>query len=85
LVTVIPLLWFAQAVKRIPLSTMGFIQYLTPTSTFFIGLLIYKEHFDSVKLIGYSIVWVGVLIFIIDNLLTNLKLKTQLKIGKRVV
>lgn len=68
LITTIPLIWFANAVKSVPLSTIGFIQYLTPTITFLIGLLVYHESFQPIKLIGYSIVWIGVLIFILDNL-----------------
>lgn len=73
LVTTIPLIWFAKAVKSVPFTTLGFIQYLTPSTTFLIGLLIYHEPFSSVKLIGYAIVWVGVLIFVGDNIWNNRK------------
>lgn len=75
LITTVPLIWFANAVKSVPMSTIGFIQYLTPTITFLIGLLIYQEPFKPVKLVGYSIVWVGVLIFILDNVRNRVRLR----------
>lgn len=77
LVTTIPLIWFALAVKSVPLTTLGFIQYLTPSITFLIGLLIYHEPFSTLKLIGYTIVWLGVLIFVADNLINNHKKKLE--------
>jgi len=79
-ITTVPLIWFANAVKSVPMSTVGFIQYLTPTITFLIGLFIYHEPFKPVKMVGYSIVWFGVLIFILDNVLNRVRLRRS--IGK---
>jgi chloramphenicol-sensitive protein RarD len=62
-VTTVPLLMFASAVQRIPLTTVGIMQYIAPTLQFLIGILIYKESFTSTKLIGYSMVWIALIIF----------------------
>jgi len=64
LVTAIPLLMFASATKRISLFSVGFLQYLTPTVQFLLGVLIYKEPFLYSHLIGFSIIWVALIIFI---------------------
>jgi len=66
-VTTIPLLLFASAAKQIPLSMIGILQYLAPTIQFLIGVLIYKEPFDQSRLIGFSIVWLALVIFWVEN------------------
>jgi chloramphenicol-sensitive protein RarD len=66
-VTTIPLLLFASAAKQIPLSMIGILQYLAPTIQFLIGVLIYKEPFDQSRLIGFSIVWLALIIFWVEN------------------
>ena len=63
LVTTIPLLMFASAAQRIPLSLVGVLQYIAPTLQFLIGVLIYKEPFDQSHLIGFGIVWLALIIF----------------------
>jgi chloramphenicol-sensitive protein RarD len=55
--TTAPLLSFATATKRIPLSTVGMLQYITPTLQFLIGVLIYNEPFPLRRFIGFGIVW----------------------------
>ena len=62
-VTVIPLLLFASAVRRIPLSTMGILQYIAPTLQFLLGVLVYREAFSSSQFIGFGLVWLGVIVF----------------------
>jgi chloramphenicol-sensitive protein RarD len=71
LVTTIPLLMFASAAKQIPLTIVGLLQYIAPTIQFFIGVFIYKEAFDFSRLIGFSIVWVALIIFAVENYLAN--------------
>lgn len=70
-VTTIPLLLFASAAKQIPLSMIGILQYLAPTIQFLIGVLVYKEPFDQSRLIGFSIVWLALIIFWVENYLAN--------------
>ena len=66
-VSVIPLLLFSIGVRSAPLSTIGLIQYVTPTLQFLIGLLLYNEPFDSAHLIGFSIIWLALIIFTIES------------------
>jgi chloramphenicol-sensitive protein RarD len=66
-VTTIPLLLFASAAKQIPLSLVGLLQYIAPTLQFLIGVFLYKEPFDQSHLIGFGIVWVALVIFVVEN------------------
>jgi chloramphenicol-sensitive protein RarD len=69
-VTVIPLLMFASAVRRIPLSLAGILQYITPTLQFLIGVLIFGEAFTRTEFIGFGLVWLAVLVFTTENFVT---------------
>jgi len=71
LVTTIPLLMFASAAKQIPLTIVGLLQYIAPTIQFLIGVFIYKEPFDQAHLIGFSIVWVALIIFAVESYMAN--------------
>lgn len=71
--TTVPLLLFASAVRRIPLSMAGIMQYITPTLQFLLGALIYQEPFGYNKLIGFSIVWIALLLFGIEGVLAHHK------------
>jgi len=62
-VTAIPLFWFGKAATRIPLSTIGFIQYLSPTLQLLIGLFIYHEPFSPLMLVSFGLVWAGLVLF----------------------
>jgi chloramphenicol-sensitive protein RarD len=62
-VTTIPLLMFASAAQRIPLSTLGVLQYITPTMQFLLGVLVYHEPFNQSHLIGFCIVWLALIMF----------------------
>jgi chloramphenicol-sensitive protein RarD len=71
IVTTIPLLMFASAAKQIPLTVVGLLQYIAPTLQFLIGVFVYKEPFDSSRLIGFGLVWVALIVFGIENHLAN--------------
>lgn len=62
-VTALPLLWFAQGSKTVPLSTMGFVQYISPTITLFIGVFWYHEPFTTVHLVSFSFIWGGLALY----------------------
>ncbi len=70
-VTTIPLFLFAVAVRRIPLSLIGILQYIAPTLQFLCGVLIYKEPFNRDQLIGFGIVWIALIIFWVENALAR--------------
>lgn len=67
LATIIPLLLFASAVKQIPLSLIGILQYIAPTIQFLLGILVYGEPFSTSQLIGFSIIWVALIIFTTES------------------
>jgi chloramphenicol-sensitive protein RarD len=69
--TTIPLLLFAAAVTRIPLSTMGMLQFVNPTLQFLIGVLIYREPFTGVQMVGFVMVWAGLVVFAVEGYITR--------------
>ena len=68
LVTISPLLLFASAVRRIPLSVVGLLQYIAPTIQFLLGVSLYDEPFSRTQLIGFAIVWIALIVFSVDGL-----------------
>jgi chloramphenicol-sensitive protein RarD len=69
-VTTVPLLMFASAARRIPLTTIGIMQYLAPTLQFLLGVIVYREPFTTAKLVGFSLVWVALIFFWTEGYLT---------------
>ena len=63
MITTIPLLMFASATKRIPLSLIGILQYIAPTIQFLLGVLFFHEPFSLSQFIGFCFVWVALIIF----------------------
>ncbi|WP_082130127.1 EamA family transporter RarD [Aneurinibacillus tyrosinisolvens] len=61
--TALPLLWFAEGAKRVPLSTMGFIQYVSPTITLTLGVFIFKEAFTATHAVSFGFIWCGLLLY----------------------
>ncbi len=68
ILTAIPLILFGAAASRVPLSTIGFIQYLTPTIQFSIGFFVFGEPMPAVRWVGFALVWVSLAILTIDAL-----------------
>lgn len=66
-VTTVPLALFAAGARRIPLSTMGFLQYTSPSCTFFLAIFVYHEAFDHNKLISFVCIWLGLAALSIDG------------------
>lgn len=55
--TAIPLLLFAAGARRLPLATLGLVQYLAPTISLLLGVWVFHEPFDSQRLIGFVFIW----------------------------
>jgi len=55
-------------VRRVPLSTIGLMQYLAPTMQFLIGVLVFHEPFDRDRGIGFAIIWGALALFMADSL-----------------
>jgi chloramphenicol-sensitive protein RarD len=68
MVTTAPLLCFAGAANRISLTTLGLLQYITPTLQLAIGVLGFDEPMGTVRWIGFSLVWIALAIFTIESL-----------------
>jgi chloramphenicol-sensitive protein RarD len=68
LVTVIPLLCFGGAATRIPLSTLGLMQYLTPTTQFILGLTVFDEPMPPMRWVGFGLIWLALVLFTIETL-----------------
>ena len=67
-VTVLPLLAFSAAATRIPLSTLGLLQYLGPSLQFAIGVFVYREPMPPSRLVGFALVWVALALFTTEGL-----------------
>lgn len=65
-VTAIPLLLFAIAARRMPYSTLGFIQYLGPTLIFLLGLFVFGQQLRTVQLASFVLIWTAIAIFVAD-------------------
>jgi len=70
-VTTVPLLMFASAARRIPLSTIGVMQYVSPTLQFLCGVLIYGEAFSAAQARGFAAIWLGLIVFYLEALLSR--------------
>ncbi|MFA6780378.1 MAG: EamA family transporter RarD [Paludibacteraceae bacterium] len=66
-VTAIPLLLFTAAAKLLPLSFIGFLQYLAPTLSLLIGVFMYGETFTLGHLLSFGWIWAGLLVFTINQ------------------
>lgn len=71
IITVIPLLLFGSAVRLIPLWMLGLLQYVAPTCQFLLGVLVFHEPFDSIKLVGFSLIWLALIIFSLESVWTH--------------
>jgi chloramphenicol-sensitive protein RarD len=67
-VTATPLLWYAMGSARVKLSTMGFLQYISPTISLIIGVFVYGEKFTSTHLLSFSFIWIGLIIYSFSNM-----------------
>jgi chloramphenicol-sensitive protein RarD len=67
-VTAIPLVLFAYGVRRVPLSTVGLIQYVGPTLQLLTGVFVFHEAFSRTQLIGFGLIWIALLIYAGDGL-----------------
>lgn len=67
-VTALPLLCFAGAANRIPLATLGLLQYIAPTVQFFLGVFVFHESMPAIRWIGFAFVWLALIILTIDSI-----------------
>jgi chloramphenicol-sensitive protein RarD len=68
IITATPLLLFARAARAISLTLLGILQYIAPTVQFLLGVFLYNEPFTLTRLVGFSIIWIALLIFTFEGL-----------------
>jgi chloramphenicol-sensitive protein RarD len=78
--TALPLLWFANGAKRIPLSMIGILQYIAPSISLFIGVFLYHEHFTKIHMVTFSLIWTALLIYSLSK--TKLLVSAEQKFRK---
>lgn len=66
LITTIPLLAFAEAAVHLPLTVLGFVQFLSPSLQFLLGVFVYREPFTATHAAGFALIWAGLAIFLLD-------------------
>eukprot|EP00752_Nemacystus_decipiens_P000374 g374.t1 len=66
LVTAAPLMFYVAGARRLPMSTMGMLFYLTPTGLFLLGTLLYGEPVSEGDLISFGLIWLGLAVFTYD-------------------
>ncbi len=71
IVTAVPLLCFGAALRRLQLSTMGFLQYVGPTLQFLVASVLFKEPLDKTKLSSFILCWLAIAVYIADSLINR--------------
>lgn len=66
--TAVPLILFAIAAKRLNLSTLGLMQYVTPTFLFFFAVFLFKEPFSLVQLGAFALIWIGLILYTLASI-----------------
>ncbi|NOY12881.1 MAG: EamA family transporter RarD, partial [Deltaproteobacteria bacterium] len=77
MVTAIPLLLFVGAARRLQLTTIGFLQYITPSLHFLLAVGLYREAFSQDQLISFLLIWAGLGIFSANAIHRNRKLRQE--------
>lgn len=75
IVTTLPLLGFSHSAQVLHLSTLGILQYITPTIAFLLGVFVYHEYFSKNMLITFILIWAGLIIYSVDGLYQLKKMK----------
>ncbi|MGP4106242.1 EamA family transporter RarD [Virgibacillus sp. L01] len=76
-VTAIPLLLFASGAKQIPLSMIGFLQYIAPTIMLLLGVFVYQETFSLAHFISFALIWIALIIYMASAHRSSVRLKEK--------
>ncbi len=71
IITSVPLVFFTAAARRLPLSMLGFFQYLTPTGHFILAVFVFGELFTDWHLVSFVFIWVALVLYSIDAIKNN--------------
>ncbi len=70
-VTALPLLCFGEAARRLPLTTLGFLQYLAPSMQLALAVAVYKERFEAEHAVSFGLIWLGLAVFSVEFFLAR--------------
>lgn len=83
--TALPLLYFAKGAQKVPLSMLGFLQYIAPTLTLILGVFVYNESFTKMHLLAFLFIWGALAIYSLSMTKWGVsgaqKMKNRMKIG----
>jgi chloramphenicol-sensitive protein RarD len=82
-VTTIPLLLFGYAAQKIPLSSLGLLQYLAPSISLVIGVFVYGEDFSRPRMIGFCLIWLALAVYMAENIARRLRFEKKLRQAAR--
>ena len=71
--TALPLLWFGIGAQKIPLYMVGFLQYISPTISLILGVLMYGESFTKDHVVTFACIWIAIALFTISNIRQGIK------------
>ena len=71
IVTSLPLIWFAAAARKLPLTTIGLLQFTSPSATLLLGVFVYGERFSAVEAATFGCIWLALLLYTADALLAR--------------
>lgn len=69
--TALPLFWFAKAAERLPLSMVGFIQYIAPTTSLLLAIFVFHEPFTGGELFSFVLIWIALLLYSVATFRTS--------------
>ena len=69
----LPLLWFTAAARRLPLATLGLVQYMSPTIQLLLGVWVFHEPFSGSRLVGFALIWSALALVSADALRQSLR------------
>jgi chloramphenicol-sensitive protein RarD len=81
--TVLPLLLFAAGARRIPMTTLGVLQYIGPTIQFALGVWLFHEPFAGPRLVGFGLIWLALVIYTGEGWLAMRRRASTRVVGSR--
>ncbi len=81
-ITAVPLLFFGASARRLPMTTIGLLQYFAPVLQFIVALVVFKEAMTPDRWAGFGVVWLALLVLTVDMLLTARKNSVTRKLAR---
>lgn len=82
--TAVPLLFFAKGAQKIPLSMVGFLQYIAPTISLILGVFVYGEQFTTIHLLSFVMIWAALTLYTLSGTKLIINMENKWKKGKGI-